>query len=95
MADTKTADDPKVKAYLVHNTSVNGQILLADTVQELPRSVATELRDRGAVRKPTADEVATLFRATAETPPFGEEPDEEAAEEEAAAPPAGKGAAAK
>jgi hypothetical protein len=74
---TPKTEDPVVKAYMLHNVPVAGRILFADTVQEMPRSQATELRDRGAVRKPTKDEVDRLFRPPAQTPAFGEEKDEE------------------
>ena len=85
MADAKAAatteamteGDPTVKAFLVHNTSVGGQLMLAGTVVDLPRSVATNLRDRGGARKPTEDEVKTLYRTAPDTPPFGEEPETE------------------
>lgn len=76
MTTPAKADDPMVKAYMIHNSSQNGQLLFADTVQEIPRSVATELRDRGVVRKPTKEELAT-FKAKVATPNFGEEPPEE------------------
>jgi hypothetical protein len=75
MADT-AEKDPMVKAYMVRNSSHQGQLLRADTVVELPRSVATELRDRGTVRKPSKEEAAT-FRSAAKAPLFGEEPEEE------------------
>jgi hypothetical protein len=77
MADTKTDnDDPMVKAYMLRNSSHAGQLLRVDTVVELPRSVATELRDRGTVRKPSKAEAAT-FREAAKAPAFGEEPEDE------------------
>jgi hypothetical protein len=80
MTTPAKVDDPTVKAYMLHNVPLNGQLLYADSVQEMPRSVATELRDRGAVRKATKDEIDRLWRPRVPTPAFGEEKDEEAAD---------------
>lgn len=79
MAETKekaTEEEPLVKAFMIRNSSYQGRLLLANTVAEIPRSLATELRDRNAARKPTKEELAQ-FKSVVNSPQFGEEPDDE------------------
>jgi hypothetical protein len=67
-----------VLAYMLHNAPVNGRLLLAETVVEIPRDVAEEFAGRGVVRKTTVEERAAFKRAV-QVSHFGEDDDPDAA----------------
>lgn len=52
MTDTTTEDDPMVTAELVTNVGYNGRLGRAGQMVRMRRSLAVELQQKGAVKKP-------------------------------------------